>query len=236
MLIVFSGKAQSGKSTSAKLLKQIHDELEYERWEKLTEEEKESEREIKNDIRYSQQSKFQIHSFATELKNIAKNLFGWDGDKNLYYEEKEVVIDGYHKPDGSFDREASIIEKVNSAVKDKGRQLLINIGQQMRWIRETVWAEYVLNKIKEIDKQCSDTIFVVDDLRFKNELDLMKSFHTCYSVRLTRKEGALNLDDISEKDLDNSIFDYYVENDGTPEELKEKLKKLYLNLRNKNES
>src|SRR5208282_184079 len=95
-IIILSGKMQSGKSTSAELIKEIIKEKIEENAIKQLNKEK---YELYN---YS----VEIHSFAKKLKEIASDLFDWNGDKNLYVE------------------------------KDKGRNVLINIGQKMREIRE----------------------------------------------------------------------------------------------------
>lgn len=202
ILIVFSGKAQSGKSTSAGLLKQYLDEQIV----------------ANNPSIHSNRlgdSPVQIHSFAKALKEIAKEYFGWDGSKEIFYEPN---------PDGPGPRGA---ERAFLPVPDKGRTLLLNIGKKFREIRPTIWVDYVINNIKRIDKEVSNTVFVIDDLRFKNELALAKTFHTCVSIRLQRDEGALDLDDISEKDLDDATFDYYLKNNGSQEELKQNLGKLF---------
>ncbi len=177
ILIVFSGKAQSGKSTSSEIIKQIVNE-------------------------YFSNYSIQIYSFADKLKQIAKEIFFWDGDKNIYYDISNS------KP-----------------IPDKGRELLINIGKKMREIRSTVWCEYVMNKIEIEDMKNKNVIFIIDDARFLNEIELIKKFHTNYIIRILRK-GLSNINDISETDLDNYNFDYYIENDESVDDLKQKLIKI----------
>ncbi len=182
ILIVFSGKAQAGKSTSANVLKKLietnHPNL-----------------------------KVEIFSFASKLKQIARELFFWDNSKELYYLPSDI--------------------NKQNPLPDVGRQLLINIGQKMRDIRPTVWVDYVIRSIKDKDKEVTDTIFIIDDLRFKNELNLAKTFHDCISIRLSRP-SSLNLTDISEVDLDNETFDYYIENNFDLEKLQSDLEAILL--------
>ena len=185
VLIVFSGKAQSGKSTSAKVLQDVLGT-----------------------------NKVEIYSFATALKKIAQEYFNWDGiDKGIYMHDVKVPDQRGHRI-------------VSQPIPDKGRQLLINIGQYMRKIRSTIWIDYVVNQIKKEISIGSDRIFVIDDLRFRNELELVKVIQPCISIRLTRN-SQLDLNDISETDLDNSEFDYYIDNNGTIEDLKKELSKVY---------
>lgn len=149
-------------------------------------------------------SRVEIHSFAAALKIIATEYFGWDGNKDFHY-----------APDSnpSEDREP---------LPDKGRQLLINIGQTFRKIRPTVWVDYVINNIKKSDSNNLDKVFIIDDLRFQNELALAKTFHTCISIRLARPEQ-LDIKDISEVDLDGAEFDYKIVNDGDMKKLEQQL-------------
>lgn len=187
ILIVFSGKAQSGKSTSATLLREAYES-------KIT---------------------FKIWSFASELKRIAYDIFNWDGDKGLYYN---------HGPDGIKPRG---FEEPLEIVLDKGRQLLIEIGGAFRRIRQSVWADLIMKKINEFDKDHPDfrIVHCIDDLRFKNELKIVKTYTNCITIRLTR-QSSLKIDDQSENDLDDTQFDYYIENNGTKEELQGKLKEI----------
>lgn len=206
ILIAYSGKAKSGKTTCSNLLKKyIH---EHDLAERLIDGSK------YNYLNNPNTFRVQIHSFATKLKEIAHDIFSWDGSK------ENVMLP---RPEGMFDGPDQI------PAPDKGRQLLVNIGKKFREIRPTIWLDYVINNIKKIDQNdcVEETLFVIDDLRYRNELNAAKTFHSCVSVRITRKVGALDLDDQSEKDLDNSEFDFYIDNDGTMDELKIKVAKLY---------
>lgn len=176
VLIVFSGKAQSGKSTSAKLVK---------------------------DILFNKVDEIKIWSFAEPLKKIAHDIFNWDGDKEIYFNGADP-----------------------EPVSDKGRQLLINIGRHFRMIRPAVWVDLTIKNIKKHKEQNSGKIIIhcIDDLRFKNELQILKSneFLPCITVRIQRDLGK-NITDQSEMDLDDSTFDYYIDNNKDMEELKLKI-------------
>ena len=195
ILIVFSGKAQSGKSTSANTLKQIIEK------------------------QYSDIS-VEIYSFATAIKEMARTYFGWDGNKELFF----PTID--HKTG----EDVEVFYKDQEPIRDKGRALLINIGQQMRWIRPTIWVDYVMKQINlrnAVKKE--NIVFVIDDMRFANEDVIAKKFPNCYSVRMSRN-SQLDLKDISEVDLDKGVFDFYIENNGAVDELKYKLEEIWLKI------
>jgi hypothetical protein len=207
VLVVFSGKAQSGKSTSAQTLKAIVD----------------TQRASQNSEIHPNRlgdSSVKIYSFATALKTIATEYFGWDGDKGIYYED--VAVSGETNPVTGEKMETY----AKTPIKDRGRQLLINIGQHMRAIRPTIWVDYVINKVKKEGAEGDNKLFIIDDLRFKNELALAKTFENCVSIRLKRS-SQLDINDTSENDLDDAQFDYYIENNGDAEDLKTKMAGLF---------
>lgn len=55
-------------------------------------------------------------------------------------------------------------------MEGKDRSLLINIADKMRDIDPDVWAKYIVKKTNN-EKNC-----IIDDLRFQNELDLLKDW------------------------------------------------------------
>lgn len=153
VVICLSGKAHSGKSTAREHL-----------IGRLSEQYKDY--------------KFVHHSFAAKLKEIAYDLFGWDGVKDLYPEE------------------------------DRGRKLLINIGTHMRDIRASVWVDFVVEKIKNdiLIGNAHNKIYIIDDLRFSNELAILKnSFgNKVYWVHVSRP-GVQEIDSESERGLSDCL-------------------------------
>lgn len=135
---------------------------------------------------------------AAKLKDLCTELHGWDGDKTLYT-----------NPDGTMDI-------------TRGRGILIEVGRCHRTINPNVWVDYVSKKITNLiqDPEQNNTIYIIDDIRYKNELETMKRFGKKFmSIRLSRK-SQLNLDTPSEVDLDDcQDFDYFLDNNGTLEEL-----------------
>ena len=175
---------------------------------------------LKEVIEQSNDVKFVGFSFATKLKEIAKYYFNWDGNKDIHH---RVYSTGEVKANGSF-----AIDGDTEVIQDKGRQLLINIGQKFRDIRPSIWADLVVQQIKDLDVgDPENVIYCIDDMRFKNEAKALGEYGRFITIRLNRIDGQLNLDDISEKDLDTYKFDYYVENDGSIENLKQNLQQIY---------
>ncbi len=146
-------------------------------------------------------------SFAGALKEIATKYWGWDGDKGLYKQQDSDEL-----------------------VPDKGRQLLINIGMKFREIRPTIWADIAYEKLLSMDASAHPSqklVYCVDDLRFKNEVNALKKYKgKAAFIKLVRKEQ-LDINDISEKDLDGVEFEYTIENNGSKEELRKNIKEIY---------
>lgn len=189
VLIAFTGKAQAGKTESSKVLEAL------------------AAKDGHKVIRIS---------FATALKNIAKQYFGWDGDKEIYYQP----IQGGPGARGN--------EQAFEPVPDRGRQLLINIGAKFREIRPTIWADIAFDEMRAISSKTPEgIIFIIDDLRFKNEVDIVNRFGRSKIVKVVRPNGQLSIDDISEKDLDDVVFENIIDNSGTLEDLARSVEKVY---------
>jgi hypothetical protein len=172
IIIGIAGKAQSGKSTSGKIIKSL-----LEKNKKVV----------------------SIRPLAAKLKQICEDLFGWDGDKGLHYDDNGILI------------------------QDKGRQLLINVGtDKMRQVRPTVWVDYVLKHLDDFSYfEKKPDVVIIDDVRFRNEVEKIKGAGVDKVVLIKiERELQENIDSISEKDLDGySGFDLTLPNDETLEDL-----------------
>jgi len=154
-------------------------------------------------------------SFADGIKDIAREYFDWDGSKELYILKTRSV------PPTT----API-----PIVQDRGRQLLINIGQHFRAIRPTIWADIAYKRILKYEKeQSKNVVFCIDDLRFKNEIDIVRKYSNSLIVRVVRENGQLSIDDISEKDCDDVKFSHTINNNGSLEDLAREVEKIYNN-------
>jgi hypothetical protein len=180
-IIAFSGKARSGKNTAASIVTNFLKETKYAIVEK---------------------------SFAAKLKSIAKELFLWDGDKELY------------------------------SAKDKGRNLLIELGNHMREIRPSVWVDYIISEMRQtIYKRAwwQQHLFLITDLRYKNEAEsLLEASHIIPKIEVIlirlERPGSLHLNNQSETDLDGyNRFRYTIKtDDGDIQSLTDQLKEILL--------
>ena len=112
-----------------------------------------------------------------------------------------------------------IAQELFGMEKDKkDRSLLINIANKMKEINQNVWINYIIKEC--IDKENC----IIDDLRFDNELNVLKNSDDWYFIviqipketRIKRikelypdnyEDHIKNMDDISEKGLTNFPID-----------------------------
>lgn len=178
IIIAISGKAQAGKTTINEIITDI--------------------------IVKRPGTQISYMPFAKKLKEICRDLFDWDGSKEIYKNQ-----DGL-------------------ALQDTGRMLLINVGNKMREIRATIWCDYVIDQIKH----CSNSVwathayFIIDDLRYKNELESLKNCGIDLITIRIERDTSLHLDHISERDLDDSKFDHVIINNGSIGDLRNELEKI----------
>lgn len=159
-------------------------------------------------------------SFATPLKEIATKYFAWDGSK-------ENIVIGVDKNRQFEDGTGSDTPETGLA-QDRGRQLLINIGTKFREIRPTIWIDLAFKELVEKDREKPEGIvFCMDDVRFKNELYAMGHFEGVRFVRIVRESGQLSIDDITEKDLDDVVFENTINNNGSIGELARSVEEQY---------
>jgi len=160
--------------------------------------------------------KFERLSFADDVKAVAKMLFHWDGQKG---DELRCGRCGE-----IF--EAAVCPRCGAGPPKAypiGRRLLVDLGtKHMRAIWPDVWVDRILRRIDP------DKNYVVTDVRFRNEFELIKEFGG-YMVRIERPNRPLTSveDNISETDLDDADFDFVIVNDGTIKELHDKALEIY---------
>ena len=146
------------------------------------------------DILESKNKKVLIAHFGDLVKYTAKTFFNWDGNKDI-----------------------------------KGRTLLQAVGtDDVRNVFPNFWVDYI-NNILTVYKDKWDYV-LIPDCRFINEIHRMTN-KNCWDLFTIRVER-LNFDNglteeqknhPSETNLDNYDFDYYIKNDGSLEEYKNKV-------------
>ena len=112
------------------------------------------------------------------------------------------------------------------------RKLLTDLGQGARVYNNNVWVESTLQHIEK--SAYNGEIAIITDVRFKHELKAIKG--DFYTVRVLRpnRQTSPGEEDISEIDLDdveNSEFDKVIINDGTLQDLEDKINEIVRKLR-----
>ena len=214
-IIAISGKKQSGKDTTAKILQFLAyvDQLNAQAKEHGETIELPSYLEFL-EFNDAVTQPIQVKKFAGKLKNIVAELLNCD-ISNLESE----------------DFKNSKIEYLST--NDKiitPRYLLQYLGTDVlrNSINEDIHVNALLNDIKS-SQNANILAFVITDLRFRNELEAIKK-HGGLTIRLNRNEAnkiVSNSQHESETALDNAQFDITIDNNGTFEELFLKVQKVY---------
>lgn len=138
-------------------------------------------------------------SFAQPIKDLIHHTFGID--KNI------LSGDGGER----VFRELPLPDWYNLTP----RELLQKIGMSFRDnVHKDVWVRILENKVKKHDNHV-----VVTDVRFPNEVDMINKNGFCVAVK---RPGCNGDGHVSEHALDNHIFKYVFNNDGSEEALQAK--------------
>lgn len=118
--------------------------------------------------------------------------------------------------------------------RKKDRDFLQTVGDWVRNINENIFVDITEHNIQKLSETSN---IIISDMRFPNEYEMLKNNNFIF-IRIKRNineyvEGALN--DLQSKHqseilLDNYKFDYYIDNDGTIEDLYKKIDSILLNL------
>jgi len=108
---------------------------------------------------------------------------------------------------------------------DFSRLMLQKIGTDIirNQIDENFWVKEMNKKIKnEYDLYDYKITIIIDDVRFKNEANYIKSFKNSILLKVNRPNVNINNFHRSETELDNFKMDFEIMNDGSLDDLREK--------------
>jgi adenylate kinase family enzyme len=125
---------------------------------------------------------------------------------------KVFIVDLFkilHKLDHNID-EIELKDLYDRSKKEKYRQCmqLISTDLVRKYFGEDIWINFLKNKVKEP--------YVIDDIRFKEEYEFFKD--NSISIKIKRPDE-LNMNHISEHDVDDIKTDYTIINDSDLESL-----------------
>ena len=143
-------------------------------------------------------------SFASKLKDISYQLYGWANLQPGVYYETEAG--------------AKIKEVVLPKLGKSPRQLWIEVGNKMREVYTGTWLDYALNGV-------AADIIIITDLRFRNEGNaVIDAGGLCYEVD---RPGIDKGHDAAEVDLINwSGWHGLILNDGSLQDLNAKIEEI----------
>jgi hypothetical protein len=179
-------------------------------------------------------SKWHVKKFAGKLKQIVSILIGIPVEDLEKQEIKNSVLGE------EWDRTISNNFKVNLPLDMRK----ISVRQMLQWvgtdamrdvIHPNIWVnalftDYRINfeakNVEEWGKNLEDN-WIITDVRFPNELQAVKD-RKGISIRVIRRTTQGISNHPSEIALDDAKFDYTIYNDGTIEELIEKVKQILI--------
>lgn len=236
-LIGIAGRMGSGKDTVGQIIQYLtaknQKEENFENWVKFY---------YSNNPKNAYASNWEIKKFAGKLKQICSLLSGIPVEDF----EKQDVKDSF-LPDGwnikfQHDSDGFLIQKmkVRTLLQKVGTEAMRNQIHENVWVnalfadyKEAFTVERIGNTTKAIDKYPN---WIITDTRFPNEAEAIKS-RGGIMIRVSRtqffREQDLNNPEYvakhnhpSETSLDDYKFDYTIDNNGTLEELVEKVKEI----------
>jgi hypothetical protein len=159
---------------------------------------------------------FILDSFANSVKDICTILFGYDRNK----------LEGITEEDRKW-RETTDIkysELMNKNFTPREAMILVGTYFGRNMIHPNIWIETLFNRYYNN----SNKNLLITDLRFPNEYEEIKK-RGGIIIRVNRFNND-NLHYETECLLDSYEFDYIIDNNGTKDELKDKINKIFNNL------
>lgn len=209
-LIGLSGKARTGKDTVASILK-LASSWKNSNYFKMRYPDQTqfiiNSLKLHSKVAYSESS-YVSFAFADILKSVITLIFNIEDVENLY--------------DEVFKNSANSLDvKGEDGHILTYREVLQKFGTEVgRTVDPDLWIKSAFSFMKP------DVDYIITDIRFQNELQACKEKGTI-TIKINRE--APEMDHISEHDLDSCTdFDYVIDNNGTLEELVDKV--LQLNL------
>jgi len=160
-------------------------------------------------------------AFADSLKDACIEIFGFSYEQ-VYGDELKEVVDDYW---GYSPRE--VLQKVGTELFRK----YISYNDVLPLIGKDIWIRTIERKITNLSKE-GHTKFVITDIRYLNELEFLnKSKFKTMSIKIQRQIQLENTNvtndetktHISENDIKLMVCDHEITNDGTIEDLYNKI-------------
>jgi hypothetical protein len=158
-----------------------------------------------------------IESFGSAVKDTVSAMFGYD----------RVKLEGTTIEDRNWREQEDPIVSSMTGRSFTPRQALIFIGTDIgrNAIHPDFWIETLFKKYHQrLANSTDNNIMIITDLRFKNEYSYLKKVGAIL-IRINR-DAHISSSHITECDLDDQPFDYFIDNNGSLEDLKIKTSNL----------
>jgi hypothetical protein len=173
---------------------------------------------------------FKKASFATGLKEYVGKLYDWSQEDLNSQEGKENFLESPVLWDENYCKKLSSIIGINIQFKQK--TVFKNRREALQHIGTEVLRDYDKDfHLKEFKKRFSEGNYVCDDVRFENELELLKSMKATCCFLLRPFYWSYN-NHSSEISLSYKNFDYIFINDGSLKKLQSKAGVFFENILN----
>ena len=159
---------------------------------------------------------FKKYGFGDPIKNVAREMFGFS-EEQLYGNLKDVVDEKWGiKPRDFFQKFGT--EYGQFIFPKHFPEIFSCISERQFWVKRfKIWYD--------IEKDCNRLLkVVINDLRFIHEYEYLLNMDA-YVIKIER-DGVLQDNHISENELSNNKsinYNYIIENNGSIEELEEKI-------------
>ena len=241
MIISLTGNIGCGKDTVAKMIQYYYHKKKYEstfnvQYNKCLEFKMTFDEYNKLDWNYSYDSGWQIKKFAYKIKQIAAILVGCKSSdfENEEFKNKELS-DEWQIMKTNYLFEPTIKSKRTNRwlLQQLGTEAIRNNIHKETWVN-ALFSEYkpkdglpkhINFEGKLIEKELIYPNWIISDLRFLNEAKSVKDRNGII-IKIVRQSQQKEDSHQSELELNNIIQDYTIENNGTIEDLYDKVKHL----------
>lgn len=170
-----------------------------------------------------EQSKFEIKKFAGKLKEVASLLTGIDIEDFEDQEFKKLEMpECWNKMQQSGRNRVMLPMTYRQFLQELGTEVMRDGLHSNVWVN-ALFADYKPPKMS----QYNPSNWIITDMRFENELEAVVK-HKGIAIRVVRPERTLTGTHPSEIALDGFIMHYEIINDGTIEDLVEKVREILI--------
>jgi hypothetical protein len=237
-ILAINGRINSGKDTVGKIIQfflNTKGNWDKEHWDSFTKLPIEG-------VGFNWQDYWEIKKFATKVKEIATLITGIPIEKFEDQDFKNTFLDTHWNKE-VFENKTSIDKNNNAYNKSiikpmTVREMLQIIGTDAlrnnlhpdTWVN-ALMCDYIPYSINSGDYKKYESNWIITDLRFPNEMQAVKANGgiTIKVIRPNDKDIPLDLHP-SETALDDAEFDYEIVNDGTIEDLRDKVEGIILHI------